>query len=121
MSDYDALTVKLDPESGFLGVEWRGLFIYHGPKALCEAYCTKFAEKLDQVKAERSGFDTLPPGDYLVRKDVGPNHMAWLLKDNKIALDGTAIYTERAPGFAQSVHERLDILEDRSREDAPDA
>lgn len=115
--DYDALEIKIDPESGFLGVEWRGLFIYHGPRALCESYCIKFAEKLDQVKAERSSFDGIKPGDYLLRKNDGPSYMVWLIKDSKIALDGTGIYVDRAPGFPQSIHERLDFLEYKSREE----
>jgi hypothetical protein len=112
VSDYDLLTIKQDPESGYVGVEWRGLFLYHGPRKRCEEYCLKFTEKLNQVKMERSNFDQLQEGDYLVRKREGRSYAAWRILNGKIALDGTPV---RAQG--QSIRTKLDDLENKSREE----
>jgi hypothetical protein len=120
MNDYDLLIIKKDPD-GFLGVEWRGLFIYHGQHKQCEAFCLTFTEKLNQVKMERSGFDRLQAGDYVVRKREVQSYAAWRIFNGKIALDGTPICAQVQPFVGgmdwQSVHEKLNDLEKKAREE----
>lgn len=118
MNDYDLLTIKINPALGFFGVEWRGLFIFHGHQKSCEEFCLKFTEKLDQVKMERSNFDQLQAGDYLIRKREGRSYAAWRILNGRIALDGTPVeiaLAGAAPLPSQSIHDKIDRLEEASR------